>query len=406
MNDFVDELERDLVAAARRLAAARRTAHSVQRRRFGGLPPALLAAGVIAVGASAAAAGTLTVLRGSPIPAPQAIDAGRTLTPVTGSGVLSPLRSRDPDGRSPEWTVRTARTSDGLVCTTAGQVVGGDFGIVGLDGRFRALAEGVVDGCGRQRAGASAVVGARVFDARSRAQVRTVVDGVGGTDLRRAELTVRGRHRTLAVGRNGAFVRVLAGYPEDLGLELRLRFASGRVERHALGLDRFVVLDPLDGPAWRALASGFGAAPGKPQYPGTCVSFGPARAEPHAPVSPSACGELDGTVRKPRGWFLAVRRLAPERCGTARVRLGAGRWCRGPARTAVWGLTGRDVRRVVVRGWAGGEVVAGRVAANGTTLAVLPATDPARLTVLVELTDGRRIALHGDSHLIDPPRED
>ena len=405
MTDFKDDLERDLVEAARRQSAARLAALSVRRRRLGSVPPAVLAAAVVTVGASAAAAGTLTVLRGTPIPAPEAIDAGPTLTPVPGSGAISALRSPDPDRRAPVWTVRTARTGDGLVCTTAGQLVNGEFGIVGLDGRFRPLAEGVIDGCGRKQPNASAVIVARVFDADRRSAVRTIVDGAAGDDVEDVTAIVRGRDRDVPVGEGGAFVLALAGYPEDLGLRIRLRFASGRVENHALGADPFVVPDPLDGPAWRGQSSQFGSGPGKPRYPGTCVSFGPARNAPKAPRSGAACGKLSGSVRKPMGWFFALRRLSPKPCGENRYRFTARHWCDGPPRTALWGLTGRNVRRVLVRGATGGEVVAGRVAVNGTTLAVLPPTDPKRLTVVLELTGGHRIVLRGrDTNLIDPPK--
>ena len=86
------------------------------------------------------------------------------------------------------------------------------LGIVGLDGRFRALPQLGYDTCGQ----APLVVGARVFDAPRRADVRTVVSGVAGTGVTRVVVDGGGEQRTLELGPEGTFITVFAGYPEDV----------------------------------------------------------------------------------------------------------------------------------------------------------------------------------------------
>ena len=46
------------------------------------------------------------------------------------------------------------------------------------------MAEGVSDSCGVVHDGGVSLIGARVFDAAARADVRTVVSGVAGPSLR------------------------------------------------------------------------------------------------------------------------------------------------------------------------------------------------------------------------------
>ena len=404
MTDYFDQLEDDLLRAACAQRDARRAAHAVRRRRMFGVPPALLAAGVVAVGATGAAAATLTVLRGSPIPAPRAVDAGPAGTPVTGSATVSELRAADPTKNTPAWTIRTARTADGLVCSTVGQVVDGDFGLVGGDGRFRVAAEGAVDGCGLQRKDASAVAGARIFYARQRSEVRTVVNGVAGKSLKQVTVTVRGQTRSVTHDSDGRFVLAIAGYPEDLALSVRLTFDSGHVEQHPFGLDPATVPDPVDGPAWRATASQFGSAPGKAAYPGTCASFQTARARLNAPRAPLVCGLLARSGQSRSGFFYAIRRLSGSECGSSSSFLKGG-WCGLAPRTALWGVAGDDVREVIVRGAPGGPRTSTPVTRSGRTLlVVLPPVDPGVLRVEVVMADGRQQMLTGDQNLIAPPK--
>jgi len=227
MSDFLTLLERDLVEAA-----ARRTQAQPVRRPARRVLP--LAAALAIVVAASGAAATLTVLRGSPLPAPSEKVAGKQATPVPGTSRIEPMRARDPGG-APPWALRVARSKTGLVCSTVGQVVDGDFGIVGLDRRFRALPDAAVDSCGQLRHNATSLIGARVFDAPRRRDVRTVVNGFAGSELRSVSVEAGGSPRTLPVGPDGTFVLALRGYPEDIGIRVTLRFADGHVERHVLG---------------------------------------------------------------------------------------------------------------------------------------------------------------------------
>lgn len=400
---FLDELEQDLVDAARRRRDARRAATVARMRQRLGLRRVALATLLAALAGTASAAATLTLLTGSVIPGPAAQDVPRDQLPQPGSARVSELRAADPEAGALPWTLRLARSSTGLLCTTVGQVDDdGRFGLTGLDGRFRTYAEGVAGACGEApESGRDApLAGARVFDADRVEDVRTVVAGVGGPALRAAELDVRGERRPLQLGAGGSFVAALAGFPEDSGLDLILRYADGREERHAFGREPGVVADPVAGPAWRVEGVGRGGDPFG------CVSFEPARprtpapaapggvdpyASAHVPSSPTACGTAAN--ERPDGYQFAVRRLEP----------GSGRWGSHQARTAVWGAVGGGVERVEVEA-PGGVVVRPRIQLGGDFLALFgPEVDPASLTVRVVLGDGRAVERSGDVNLIEQP---
>ncbi|MGX6449647.1 hypothetical protein ACVU7I_16530, partial [Patulibacter sp. S7RM1-6] len=358
-----------------------------------------VAAAVVLTGATAAAAGagTLYALRGSVIPAPAAQDVPHEQTPVPGSARVSALRVADPQAGVPPWTLRVARSDTGYLCSTVGQVQDGDFGIVGLDRRFRPLAEGIADSCGQEQRGAASLVGARVLDGRTPRDVRTVVNGVAGRGLRRVDVVTAGGTTTAAIDAGtGAFAAVLRGYPEDLGLRVRLRFADGRTQREDLGWDPWLVLDPEGGRAWRAtsfMTSGDAR---------DCVRFSWARPARDAPRGPDACGAIRGANDHPRGVFFAVRRLAGHR----EVKEPSGMrssWHGAPARTVVWGGFGEDVRRVTVVDDAGRRHD-GRRGTGTTILAVLPGSvDPRDVRVRVEFRDGRTRTYRGDTNLAERP---
>jgi hypothetical protein len=298
----------------------------------------------------------------------------------------------------PPWTLRVARSTTGLVCTTAGQVVGGRFGLVGLDGHFRTFGERTVNGCGevgRDRP----LIGARVFDADRPQDVRTLVNGVGGDDLREVVVTTAdAAPRSVPVGDGGVFVAALARYPEDRAVEVRLRWEDGRVASFPLGKGDGIVVDPLGGPAWKS--QGYGLSGDRR----TCVGFAPAR-EFGLAVSPNACGVLGGSMRHPRGYFFAIRRLEPGRETSRFGRLwdGRGNWSDQPPRTAVWGAAGSDVERIEIDGAHGGRTRL-PVTVMRTFLAVFPPdVDPADLAVRVVRADGRIEERRGDANLVDRP---
>src|SRR5207253_7130378 len=91
----------------------------------------------------------------------------------------------------------------------------------------RALPAGVIDSCGQEHHDAAALIGARVFDAKRHADVRTLLYGVAGSQLRSAIVVTAGQHRALPIGDGGAFLMALAGYPEDVALRVVLRFSDG-----------------------------------------------------------------------------------------------------------------------------------------------------------------------------------
>lgn len=390
MSDFIEGLERDLVDAARRRrdATASGTGHQLPLRGL------LIAAVVFVLAAGSAAGATLLVLRGSAIPAPR--DVPPEQTPAPGSAHVSALRAPDPQRGNPPWTIRIARSRTGLVCSTVGQVANGEFGLVGLDNRFRRFDEGVSDSCGADRRDAASLIGARVFDAAKRADVRTVVSGVGPASLRRVELSLAtGRRIHVPVGPGGTFVVALRGYPEDLGVTATLVMADGHREVHAFGVSPFVVPDPAGGPAWQVMA---GNTSGDAR---TCVWFGPARRTSHGPRSPAACGNL-GTGRHQRGWFFAVRRITPGTGGPPfDLTDFKGDWGAYPPRTAVWGATGEDVRSINVRA-RDGAVHGLRLRPIRFFLVVFgPHVDPRTVTATITLRNGRTIVRHGSDRLVD-----
>ncbi|HEU4977028.1 MAG TPA: hypothetical protein VFT50_18205 [Baekduia sp.] len=396
MTDFIDGLERDLVAAARRLAAAETAGEGQRRpRRRSPLRSLPIAATLLVLSAGSAAAGTLLALRGAVIPAPVAVPPEQT--PAPGTARISELRAADPDPGAPPWTLRVARSRTGLLCSTVGQVRDGRFGLVGLDGRFRVLADGVSDSCGIERRDAASLIGARVFDARRRATVRTVVSGVAGPGLRSVTVTAGGRRRRPPVGKGGTFVLPLRGYPEDLAIRVILRFGDGRREVHALGRSPSVVPDPAGGGAWRTQS--FRVSGDRR----TCVSFLPARPGPSPPVSPAACGDLGDGLRR-HGVFFAVRRIAPGTGGTPVQPQGDGHWGGHPARTAVWGAAGDDVAAVSVQRRGRPAQRLRLVPGAQSFLAVYPpSVDPRSLTVRVRRRDGRPLIVHGSHGLVRHP---
>lgn len=420
MTDFIDGLERDLVAAAQRRSqlASRATATGPsRRRRRPPLRPFLLAALIVSLSAGSATAGTLLVLRGSVIPAPAERDARPEQTPVPSSSTVAAVRSADPAGALP-WALRIARSRTGFVCSTVGQHDGRRFGLVGLDGRFRTLAEGIVDGCGQALDNAASLVGARVFDAARAADVRTVVYGVAGDELRSASITAAGTRRDVEFAGSGIFVAALRGYPEDLALTVALRFDDGHVERHPFGTSGFVVPDTAGGRAWKIDTFAFGraipqgcarpsarrsaACRSDPNAPSEeCVRFRPARETRNAPYSAAVCGRFpNGRLRA--GYFFGVRRQEPGAAPSPSARAFlAANWRRHPPRTAVFGVAGRNVARVEVDGPDGTAPVT--IAPSRGILAVFgPDVRPADLTVRVTLRDGTVHTHSGDTNLVTP----
>ena len=405
MSDFISQLERDLVRAAdvRFRAEATRTLR-VRTRPW----RTLLVALALFVGvAGVAAAATLVAVRSTIIAAPSERDAGPAQTQEPGTDRLSAVRAPDPAGAAvAPWGIRVARHKTGQVCGTTGQVVNGRLGIVGLDGRFRVHAPGVVDSCGVARAGQTALVGTRVFDAPQPRDVRTVLNGIGGAGLRSVVVETAGARRPLAIGAGGTFVAAYRGYPEDVGLVVDLRYADGRREHHGFGISRSLFPDPLGAPAWAISAGNVSGYEKRNE----CVAFYPARDREGPPpvLSPPACGydplDTNGPSGNPDDVFFAVRRLSRVTFDPRRDF--SGRWRPSVARTAVWGAAGRDVRRITVVGAPGGPRSVRPTPGGHLFLVAFPATvAPRALRVRVQYTDGTRRTFRGDTHLVSPKRE-
>lgn len=376
---FLDELERDLLQAAERRRDARPSQRLSRLRRI------VLATLLFAlIGATTAGAGLL-LLRGTVIPGPAVRDVPRDQLPLPGTTRLTGLTAEDPVAGRPPWTLRLARSSTGLLCSTVGQLDGGRFGLVGLDGRFRTYPERIVDSCGERLDGERvSLLGARVFDADDPREVRTVVNGVAGPALRAVTLEVRGRRREAPVGPGGTFLAVLPGYPEDSGVQATLRFASGKTETHPFGIASDVVVDPDGGGAWRATTRPAWRLPGV-----SCAAFEPVRPRAGRGLSPGACGR-DGAPA-----VVAVERIEPG-IGSWRAQFtGGGNWGRHPARTAVWGWLGREAAAIEISGAGEPRRIAVR---RHAAFAVVfsPAVDPADLRVSIHFANGRVVTTHGD----------
>lgn len=395
LGERVTEAARAEAQGGRLRRFARRAVSWRPRRR---LPPriALLATLMVLSAGAVSAAATLLALRGAVIPVPRATPPEQL--PAARSGRLVGYSVADPRPGEPRWTLRLATSRTGLLCSTVGQVVGGRFGIVGLDDRFRRLSPRAADACSIVRSNTASLVGARVFDAPRQADVRTVVSGVAGRRLRSVTVEAAGRTRRVPVHKGGTFLSVLAGLPEDLAIRVSLRFADGHVERHPFGVAPLVLPDPAGGRAWRVES---GLLSGDPRL---CVSLRPARQRSNPPVSPAACGSL-GDPRRARGAFFAIRRVVPGTGGPPMSPFGGGAWRDTPPRLIVWGAAGRDVASIAVRGPRGERRTGTFFRANGAFAYMFgPGVRRGEVAVMVRFRDGRTLVRRQSSGILPPPR--
>src|ERR1700710_799106 len=105
------------------------------------------------------AAFALSAALASPITPYAATDLTPEQRVVPGTSTVAAVRASDPQGGRLKWTLRISRSETGLQCSTVGQLQGSAFGLVGLDGAFRALPEANADACGEP----GTLIGARVF---------------------------------------------------------------------------------------------------------------------------------------------------------------------------------------------------------------------------------------------------
>ncbi len=374
----LDELGRELVRAAR--AAEADGARGAVRART----PRAFVIGLLALLglAAAATAATLIIGRGDPIPPARSGDVPLELRPVAGSARLNGLDVADPDG-GPLWDVRTSRSRTGAVCTTVGQVLDGELGLVGLDRRFRALPAGAADTCSTPQRRGATLAGARAFRGGGKLSALTVVNGVAAPAVRRATAVAGGRTVRMRLGPGHAFLAVFRGLPEQVRPRVVLTEAAGR--RTTLRFaDRgeFIALDPSGGAPW-ALHYSVG------RHGLGCVSAQRQRGmDSPLPSVPGAFNLLPSSVpprcgRRTRA-FVAIRRFVPRNQRTGR----AFWWGLNPSRTVVWGAVPPATRAVVLSG-AGAPQRITVDARRGGFLAVLDGrVDPRRLRVSA---DGRAL---------------
>lgn len=345
-------------------------ARQPRRRRLRSIAIAFAVAVPVAATSGAA---TAVVLRQTVISAPTPEQVPDEQTPLAGTAVVSPLRATDPGG-GPPWTLRVARSKTGYTCTTVGQVQDNVFGLVGLDGVFRRLPGELSDACGQ----GGTLTGARVMAAAHRRDVRSVVYGVAGDDLRKATLLTATADRALKVGAGGTYVAVVRGYPEDHMLDLRLEFADGRTERHKFANAPSTIPDPEGAQAWAVDRLVMGT-----RY--RCAFVRQARASGEQRVkSPTACL---GLRKSKRTWIADARILRPGDKGVP----GFDRWTwlDAPERTVVWGVSRRnkDLREVLLLGAGAPKRLT--ISKRGAFAAVLPpTTKPKNLSLQVTLADG------------------
>jgi hypothetical protein len=378
---ILDELGDELVRAAREAEATQRrggAAARVSRRAV------LIGLAILLLVAAVAAAATIIIGRGEPIPPAPAGSVPPELQPVPGTARLNGLNVPDPDG-GPAWDVRTSRSRTGAVCTTVGQVLDGELGLVGLDRRFRALPAGAADTCSAPQRAAATLAGARAFRGGGRLSDLTVVNGVVAPSVRRAVAVGAGRTVTMRIGPGGAFLAVFQGTPEQVRPRVALTDGAG----HATTLrfadtGEFLAPDPTHGAPWalqarksaaglRCVAAQRERGPDSPTPVARAGAFNPEVAS-----VPPRCGGRDEA-------FAEIRRFVPR---NQRVGL-ASWWGLNPARTVVWGAAPQARAAVVLRGAGAPRRLAVDPRSHGFLAVLDGRVDPRVLSVSV---DGRPVA--------------
>jgi hypothetical protein len=368
-----EELER---AASRSPATSRRGLDVLGR-----LSVAALLIGVVGIAAVATAA-VLLIREGSSLPPAHTQDLRAGGIPLPGTARLAGLDAPDPSAGSPPWDLRLSRTREGEICTAVGQVLGGRFGIVGLDHVFRALPLGSVDVCSADSPRGTVLAGAREFVGRAAAEARTVVSGVAGTDARQVTAYGPTGPRQLRLGPDGSFITVYQGEPEQVRPQIVVVSRGGRSQRIAFEQSSAnEVPDPGRGAPW--VVSTEADLQGSAGLDEDCAqaSQNPTQAQPNLgmrPMTPEVCGHLSS-----QPLFVLMRRFVPES-----GRGGPFPWGNAPARTLVYGIADPRVTSLSLEG-AGSTRRLPIDRHGGSFLAVLDGhVDPASLTLTASLDDG------------------
>jgi hypothetical protein len=344
--------------------------------------------------AAAATAAVLLIERGPALPAPHVVDLQSNGVPLPASARLAGLDAPDPDTSAAPWDIRISRTRADETCTAVGQVLGRQFGIVGLDHVFRALPLGGVDSCGVDSPAGPILAGARVFAGANAEQARTVVNGVAGDGARSVTAYGPGGARTLRLGPRGSFITVYRGYVEDVRPRIVVVGRDGRTHTVSFAQSSaFETADPAGGSPWQVSGEA-DLQPGA--YPDeNCAQAHqePGRADPNrieTSLTPEVCGRLGG-----QPLFVLMRRFVPgsgERTGWP--------WGNNPARTLVYGAAAPRVASLTLAG-AGTARTLPIDPHAGVFLAVLDGhTDPRSLTLTAHLRDGRAVTYSHSTNLL------
>jgi hypothetical protein len=372
----LDELGIELDRAARRRLASRRRRVGAPRRL------SLAAMIVVLLVLAAAAAAAVFISSGSPLPAPRAQDLESGGIPLPSTVHLAGLDVADPEAGAPRWDLRLSRSSSGETCTAVGQVLDGQFGIVGLDHVFRVLPLGGVDVCGFAAPGGPVLAGARVFSGSSPMEARTVVNGVAGAGTRSVTAYGPEGARELPLGPDGSFLAVYRGYVEDI--RPRVVIVTGRGTTRTVSFAQssaFEAPDPQGGAPWQ-ISGGPDIEPGA--YPDeNCVQAN--RVMDHSnpffgdtAEAPEICGRLATSPL-----FVMMRRFVPgdgEGSGFP--------WGNNPARTLIYGAAAPRVSSLTLTG-AGPARTLQIDRRGGGFLAVLDGhVDPQSLSLTAHLSGG------------------
>jgi hypothetical protein len=277
-----EQLERELVAAAARLAAGEAAPAAAfppaSRRGDAGLshrlriPAAALAVVLLAL------VGWLAADRDARRPGSQRAAPAWPLD--VGESRIASVRA-PAAGAQPDWAVRVSRPKSTIVCVTVGQVRARQLGLTGSDGRFRELPAGPADACGAESA-----LAARPVESGG-----TVVGGVAGDGLHSVRIEEGGAPVAVSHSPEGAFVYVTDSTRTQPVVSLR--WNDGRTERFIVPSSNPVI--PAPGPSRKAPATPNPSAPA-PLNP-LPVLPAPRPVEPSpSPVEPVPRERRDGSI--------------------------------------------------------------------------------------------------------------
>jgi hypothetical protein len=382
-----EELER---VAARTLAEERRGNRRL-RRASGRISVLAVIAGLLLLAAAAAAA-VLLIEQGAPLPAPHSQDLRSSGIPLPGSARLVGLDASDPDSANPPWDLRLSRTAGGETCTAVGQVLDGQFGIVGLDHVFRALPLGSVDSCGIDSRASPTLIGARTFLGAATGEARTVVSGLAGVGTRAVTVYTAGSARRLRLGPDGSFITVYPGEAEAVQPRVQIVARDGRAR--SIGLEQGAqseVPDPAGGSGWVASAEpDLGDGAGLDE---ACVQVTrqPSQSEASRvtlPLTPEICGHLASSPL-----FVQMRRFVPGEDATPYP------FGDSPSRTIVYGVATPRVRSLSLSGAGAARPVA--IDRHGGSFAAIldGHVDPRSLVLTAQLTGGSTAVYRQPSRL-------